>query len=244
MKRILSFALIWCCTLATAQAEILTLNYGGFKLKYDCSNRTALRYEYTLNYDNGSAARPSSFYLDPNMPAGCNQQTTTASYASVVAGYDRGHLVTSNHMDYSSTYIKRANYMNNVVPQVASFNQGIWVKAEEVAECYRDLAPVKVYGGVVYNSTGNDYFLYTHGIRTPDYFWKTIITTDTSGSTKAISWYIPNQAGLLGLDSYLVSIKQLESLIGTANVGINVSESVKNQKPSTTWPKPSGCDLG
>lgn len=244
MKHIAYAALVFCCTVATAQAEVLTLNYGGFTLKYDCSNRAALRYEYNLSYDNGNAARPSSFYLDPNMPSGCNQQYTTNSYASVVAGYDRGHLVTSNHMDTSSTYIKRANYMNNIVPQVASFNQGIWVKAEEVAECYRDIKPLTVYGGVVYNNAGNDYFLYTHGIRTPDYFWKTIITTDTAGNPKAISWYIPNQEGLLGLDSYIVSIKQLESLIGVANVGISASDAVKNQKPSSTWPKPSGCNLG
>ena len=79
MKHLFFSALMWCGALSVAQADVITLNYGGFKLKYECSNRTALRYEYSLGYDNGSAARPSSFYLDPNMPAGCNQQYTTGT---------------------------------------------------------------------------------------------------------------------------------------------------------------------
>ena len=104
--------------------------------------------------------------------SGCGGQTSTKSYASVRSGYDRGHLVTSNHMDYNATYIRRANYMTNIVPQVSGFNRGIWLEAETVAECYRDLAPVQVYGGVVYSDPSNDWFLASHGIRTPEFFWK------------------------------------------------------------------------
>ncbi len=240
---LLSILLATCASSAQA-ANIVTLAKGGFTLTYDCDNRTALRYEYTLNADTGNAARPSSFNLDPDLPAGCNGQFTTSSYVNTVAGWNRGHLVTSNHMDYSSTYIKRANYMSNIVPQAESFNSGIWNEAENVAECYRDLATVHVYGGVVYNDTSNDFFTSSHGIRTPDYFWKTIITTDTSsGATKAISWYIPNRNSLGTLNSYIVSIDDLEDLIGASGVGISATPAVKAMKPATTWPQPSGCDL-
>ncbi|KEZ97666.1 endonuclease [Xanthomonas vasicola pv. vasculorum NCPPB 895] len=229
---------------AAAQAQVVTLNKGGYTLSYDCTNRTALRYEYVLQADTGSAARPSSFNLDTELPSGCAGQTSSASYASVRSGYDRGHLVTSNHMDYNETYIRRANLMSNIVPQVSGFNQGIWVQAENVAECYRDIKPVKVYGGVVFGDTSNDYFLSSHGIRTPEYFWKTIITTDPStGAEKAISWIIPNQTGLGSLDDYIVSIADLEDLIGASNVGITASSAVKNMLPTTTWALPSNCDL-
>lgn len=152
------FAFVLSAFAGAAQAQVVTLNKGGFVLTYDCSIHSATRYEYTLTADTGSAARPSSFYKDPDLPAGCLGQTSTTSYASIKSGYDRGHLVTSNHMDYNATYIRRANYMTNIVPQVSSFNQGIWVKAENVAECYRDIAPVDVYGGVVYGDASNDYF--------------------------------------------------------------------------------------
>ncbi|MBL8275425.1 MAG: DNA/RNA non-specific endonuclease [Pelomonas sp.] len=244
MTRQLIVTLFFAVLGLNAQGAVVTLDKGGFKLTYDCTNRAATRYEYTLTKDTGSAARPSSFYLDPDLPSGCLGQLSTASYASVVSGWDRGHLVTSNHMDASTTYIKRANYMSNIVPQVSSFNQGIWVEAENVAECYRDLATVYVYGGLVYNDTSNDYFVSSHGIKTPDYFWKTVITTDaTSGATKAISWYIPNKAGLSSLNSYIVSISELETKIGAANVGITATATVKAMKPTTTWATPSGCNL-
>ncbi|QNH12668.1 DNA/RNA non-specific endonuclease [Xanthomonas sp. SI] len=229
---------------AAAQAQVVTLNKGGYTLTYDCTAHTATRYEYSLNADTGSAARPSDFNLDTTLPSGCGGQTSTKSYASVRSGYDRGHLVTSNHMDYNATYIVRANLMSNIVPQVSGFNQGIWVQAENVAECYRDIKPVKVYGGVVFGDTSNDYFLSSHGIRTPEYFWKTIITTDPStGAEKAISWIIPNETGLGSLDDYIVSIADLEELIGASNVAITASATVKNMLPNSTWALPSNCDL-
>ncbi len=228
---------------SASNAALTTLDYGGFKLLYDCSQHTAVRYDYVLGVDNGSAARPSSFKLDPALPAGCSQQTSTGSYAAVQKGWDRGHLVTSNHMDYDANYILRANYMTNIVPQAASFNQGIWLEAENVAECWRDLAPVRVYGGMVYSDTGNDYFLSSHGIATPDWFWKVIVTTDASGNLQAIAWYIPNQTGLGPLDSYLVSITELESRVGATRVGIDVPAAVKAGKPATTWPRPANCNL-
>ncbi|MCW3194026.1 DNA/RNA non-specific endonuclease [Xanthomonas citri] len=234
--RILLAVLLLTTFSAAVQAQVVTLNKGGYTLNYDCTNRTALRYEYVLQADTGSAARPSSFNLDTELPSGCAGQTSSASYASVRSGYDRGHLVTSNHMDYNATYIRRANLMSNIVPQVASFNQGIWVRAEEVAECYRDIASVQVYGGVIYSDTTNDYFLSSHGIRTPDFFWKTIITANPSGGSRAISWLIPNSATLGSLDSYIVSIDELEDTFGASTIGISAPANVKAMLPASVIP--------
>jgi endonuclease G len=226
---------------------VIRMDYGGYQLTYDCTDRTALQYSYVLQADTGSAARPSSFALDPTLPTGCGQQFTANSYASVNSAYDRGHLVTSNHMDYDAEYIRRANYMTNIVPQVGTFNRNVWLDAENVAECYRDLAPTQVYGGVVYSDTTNDFFLASHGIRTPDWFWKAIITTDpSSGAPKAIAWLIPNVDGLTALDPYLISIAELEQRLGAEAVGIPASaasDAVRAMRPATSWPLPAGCNL-
>lgn len=226
---------------------IIDQDYNGFRLIYDCTDRTALHYRYTLQADTGSAARPSTFTFDPTLPAGCLQQTSTASYESVHPGYDRGHLVMSNHMDSDSALIRRANYMSNIVPQVSGFNRGIWLEAETVAECYRDLAPVQVYGGVVHGDTAsdtNDFYLSSHGIRTPEFLWKALITTDpATGAGKAIAWLIPNTTGLGALDRYIVSIAELEQRLGAANVRISASAALKAMKPQTTWALPSGCSI-
>ncbi len=88
-----------------------------------------------LTVDTGSVPRPSSFRLDPDLPSGFGQQSSAATYSSVSV-WDRGHLVASNHMDYNESYIRRANYMTNIVPQVGTFNRGVWKQAEEVAECF------------------------------------------------------------------------------------------------------------
>lgn len=239
----------------TQQSDrLVTVDYGGFRLLYDCSQRTALRYEYVLTTDTGTLARPSNFTFDTLLPTSCLQQTSTGTYASVVPGWDRGHLVTSNHMDYNADYLKRANFMSNVVPQVSTFNQGIWLDAENVAECYRDIAPLRVVGGVVYDDTSNDDFLQSHGIATPDWFWKAIVTTDpASGTTRAIAWRIPNRNNLAPLDSYLVSISELERWLGSAMVGLgsgtdtatgaNLTNAVKAGRESTTWPLPANCSF-
>lgn len=226
---------------------IIDQDYNGFRLIYDCTDRTALHYRYTLQADTGSAARPSAFTFDPTLPAGCLQQTSTASYESVHPGYARGHLVMSNHMDSDSALIRRANYMSNIVPQVSGFNRGIWLEAETVAECYRDLAPVQVYGGVVHGDTAsdtNDFYLSSHGIRTPEFLWKALITTDpATGAGKAIAWLIPNTTGLGALDRYIVSIAELEQRLGAASVRISASAALKAMKPQTTWALPSGCSV-
>jgi endonuclease G, mitochondrial len=230
---------------AAAAANLITLKKEAFTLSYDCELHSALRYEYTLGKDRGTASRPGSFHLDPDLPKGCGGQTSTQAYASIVTGWDRGHLVTSNHMDMNSTTIKEANLMSNIAPQVSTFNQGIWVEAENVVECYRDLATVQVVGGLVYEDDSNDYFIESHGIPTPEYFWKVILTTDPkSGAAKAIAWLIPNSDDVGVLDEYILSIHELEERVGTKAVGIDASASVKAMKPTRTWSLPGTCKPG
>ena len=68
--RLASFflAFVLSAVAGAAQAQVVTLNKGGFVLTYDCSIHSATRYEYTLTADTGSAARPSS--LQGPGPAG------------------------------------------------------------------------------------------------------------------------------------------------------------------------------
>jgi len=97
---------------------------------------------------------------------------------------------------------------------------------------------VRVVGGVVYSDSANDYFLISHGIPTPEYFWKVILSAD-----RAIAWYIPNRSDLASLDSYLVSITELEAKLGVAMVGIDAPQSLKASRAPTTWTLPAGCSL-
>lgn len=56
--------------------------------------------------------------------------------------------------------------------------------------CYRDIDELLVMGGVIWGSNAkDDYFVASHGVRTPDYFWKVIIR-DTGQDERAIAWII------------------------------------------------------
>ena len=226
-----------------ALANQLTLDYGGFKLLYDCDLKTAIRFEYKLDRDTGNSSRPATFNFDPNLSKSCGQQQSTNSYASVVSGWDRGHLVASNHMDYDAAYLLSANYMTNIVPQLASFNQGLWKETEIITECYRDLAPIQVIGGVIYSDSSNDFFLASHGIQSPDFFWKTLNTTNSNNQIETISWLFPNQNGLANLHSYIVSIDELERKVGSDLVGLDLGSAIKIQKASKSWELPKNCLL-
>jgi endonuclease G len=106
--------------LSSSSNRILKLNYEGFTLWLDCNRRGTVKFRYNAQRDTGSFKRNSRFFLDPNVPSEC-QQTSTKAYGS---GYDRGHLVPANHLDYSESAIKAANTMTNILPQASNMNRG------------------------------------------------------------------------------------------------------------------------
>jgi len=235
----------WVSLPLLAQGSTMTIDHGEFKLLYDCENRTALRFEYTAKPDVGNLKRRARFTRDPSIPETCQQQFSQDSYAKTKPGWDRGHLVPANHMDHQKEYLRSANYMTNIVPQQSKLNGGIWAETELLVECYRDQAPVRVYGGVVYSDPNNDYFVTSHGIKTPDYFWKTLITRDPSTKeTKTISWYIPHIDRPGPLDRYIVSISELEQKIGAEQVAIQEDPAIKQHKPAKSWARPKDCQPG
>lgn len=51
----------------------------------------------------------------------------------------------ANHLDNDETDIEESNYMTNILPQAAGFNQagGAWIETEDIIECGRDIAGVE-----------------------------------------------------------------------------------------------------
>lgn len=108
--------------------KLLELDYQGFSLWLDCKERAAVKFRYNAQHDAGSEARVADFRLDPNVPQAC-QQSSTAAYGK---GYDRGHQVPANHLDYDKTAIAQSNYMTNILPQTSQMNRGAWLLTEEI----------------------------------------------------------------------------------------------------------------
>ncbi len=222
-------------------ANLMRLDYEGFTVWLDCSKRGAVKFRYNAQRDTGNFKRSSSFYLDPNVPKEC-QQYSFKTYKKKGQRYDRGHLVPANHLDYSKTAIKESNTMTNILPQAANMNRGAWLMTEEITECYRDIDDLLIIGGVIWGDNSNDdYFVKSHGVKTPDAFWKVIIR-GIGSNEQEIAWIVPNSqaATRKSLDKYTVSIKEIEAITGEL---IPVSDFTKYDK-SNPWVLPMGCNKG
>jgi len=221
----------------TRQENIIQLDYEGFTVWVDCSRRGPTKFRYNAQHDGGNAKRSDKFMQDPKVPSEC-QQTSAKTYGH---GYDRGHQVPANHLDASQTAIKQTNFMTNILPQTSQMNRGAWLATEEIVECYRDIDELLVLGGTIWgNNPSDDYFLKSHGVATPDAFWK-VIVRGTGQDERAIGWIISNTAEATrnNLDHYLVTIDEIERLTGEK---VPVADYAKHEKPNQSWMIPSGCN--
>jgi len=222
--------------------NLLQLDYEGFTVWLDCEKRAAIKFRYNAQRDTGSFKRSSNFYLDKKVPKEC-QQYSGKSYKAKNQRYDRGHLVPANHLDYSKSSIKATNTMTNILPQAANMNRGAWLLTEEIIECYREIDELLIIGGVIWgDNSEDDYFVKSHGVRTPDAFWKVIIR-GTGSNERVIAWIVPNSqlAKRKQLDKYLVTIDEIESI---TDEKIPVVDYAKHDKPRSSWMIPRGCNKG
>ncbi len=219
-------------------SEIKRIDYEGFTVWVDCDRRGAVKFQYNAQHDTGSFKRLKSFHIDPDVVASC-QQLSAKTYKQKGQRYDRGHLVPANHLDYSKVAIRQSNFMTNILPQVANMNRGAWLLTEEITECYRDIDELLIIGGVLWGDNPNDdFFTASHGVKTPDAFWKVIIRND-----RVIAWIIPNSADAKRdrLDEYIVTIQELELVTGES---VPIDEYLKHEKPEHSWSLPRGCNKG
>lgn len=237
-RSFLVMVLVILSHVASAEEKLLQLEYEGFTLWFNCQRHGAEFFRYTAKADVGNVPRREQFTLDPNVPAAC-QQKNAKTYKHPGVAFDRGHLVPANHMDFSVAASTQSNYMTNIMPQTATSNRGAWLRTEEIVECYRDQETLLVMGGIIWGSDkSNDYFVASHSVETPDYFWKVII-----GKDKVIAWIVHNddQATKKNVDRYLVSVREIEKKTGQF---VPVKNELKDSVPRQSWPLPRGCNKG
>ena len=221
-------------------ADQFELEFDGFTVLFDCELHGAVKFEYLIKKDEGNLPRKSSFTLDGEheLPEGC-QQSSSKSYKHSEFSFDRGHLVPANHLDHLKKGIKQSNYMTNILPQARTMNRGAWKLTEEITECYRDIENLQVIGGVIWgDNPDDDFFVESHSVATPDYFWKVI-----EGKQRLIAWLVPNSHGATRsrLDLYLTSVARIEELIDEK---IDVPNKFKNLILTKSWKLPRNCDKG
>jgi len=100
-----------------------------------------------------------------------------------------------------------------------------------------------VIGGVLWGDNPiDDHFVQSHGIKTPDAFWK-VVVRGIGQDERAIAWIVPNsqEAKSGQLDSYLVIVDEIECLTGEK---FPVADYAKHDKPAGSWLIPQNCNKG
>lgn len=175
--------------------------------------------------------------------------------------------MSANHMDQSDETIKESMQMTNIMPQTSILNQQAWLRAEDIFECYRDLTDLNTIVGIIMgNDTSNDIFVKSHGVRTPDFYWRII----EKKNGEVIAWIMviviqshcdfkfflgekklmfvclfcslkpnDNTARKTNLDRYLVKISEIERRTGFTFTGFSWSQKIK--LPKVSWSIPKNC---
>ena len=221
-----------------SNAVVIQRDFDAFTIWMDCDVRGAWVFYYETVPDTGNLPRLDTFYKDNVIPDEC-QVATRGTYPRPIDKFDRGHLVPQNHFDHDVELRRQTNIITNVLPQTLTMNRAAWKRTENITECYRDVTTLQVLGGVIWgDDVSNDHFVSTHGIATPDAYWKIIWSEDD-----LIAWIVPNSHDALAdqLDSYIVSVGEIETRI-QANILV-ISIELRDIRPETSWVLPEGCSL-
>lgn len=118
---------------------------------YDKSKKVAKSVGYTLDGDLVNELniedRPS-FYEETSIESA--YRAKTSDYTN--SGYDRGHMAPDASFDWSEESLEATYSLANIIPQVPTVNQKMWVKAEEYErEVAVELGEVNVVNVIKYD---------------------------------------------------------------------------------------------
>ncbi len=184
------------------QHTAYTLSYNE---KHEQANWVA--YELTREETQKAFERSNKFMVDPKVNTG---SASDADYAA--SGYDRGHLAPAGDMSWSSVSMTESFYYSNMSPQVPAFNRGIWKSLETLVRSWADEY------GAIYIVTGPLLKeglpqIGVDGVSIPAYYYKVILDYQTN-EHKAIGFILPNAASHASLESFAVTVDQVEKLTG------------------------------
>ncbi|MFQ5598519.1 MAG: DNA/RNA non-specific endonuclease [Nitrospiria bacterium] len=227
----------------SASRKILKRTYRAFTLWMDCERRHgAVAFYYELGPDRRDLPHDrGNFGFDPKVPAACQPQSWRSYRTTTVnpkgGTWDRGLLAPGNHMDNSKTAVRQTYYLTNTLPRNTNFNEpgGAWHHTELISECYREISLLKIWGGLVWgNNKENDFFTVTHGIETPDFWWKVIYRTDKKS---AVAWLFPNHHTALAskIDQFAVSIDHIKETADFIPED-ELFKSLSGDRPAAAWP--------
>ena len=182
----------------------------GYALGYVEKWEQAAWVAYRLTKDevmSRKASRADAFMPDPEVKTG---SATLEDYQG--SGYDRGHLAPAGDMHWSWKAMLESFYMSNMSPQDPSFNRGIWSRLEQAVRrfAHSEGSVFVVTGPII---TGDEEkTIGANKVRVPEFYYKVVY--DETPPEKMIAFILPNKGSKKPLDSFVVSVDDVEEATG------------------------------
>jgi endonuclease G len=184
------------------------ISHTGYTLCYDDKFEQAKWVAYELTRDElyGSFERTDNFRPDLKAKYG---SASLNDYKG--SGYDRGHLIPAADSNWSAEAMDDSFYLTNMSPQDPQFNRGIWSKLESAVRNFvdEDGALYVVTGPVLtdgpYETIGKN------KVAVPKQYYKVLLDY-TDPTVKAIAFLLPNEGSSEPLQSFALTIDQVEDL--------------------------------
>ena len=179
-----------------------------FCIGFSRKHRQPLWVQYRLlatEVENQVVERSNNFHKDLIIP----ESPIPKDY--VKSGYDRGHMAPAGDMRWSPEAMSDSFLMTNMSPQHPRCNRAIWKYLEElVREWAKKEKDLYVICGPIFK--GSTMTIGNGTIPVPDAYYK--IVYDVTPPQKMIAFLIPNQYAQGQLQSFTVTVKQIEKITG------------------------------
>ncbi len=180
-----------------------------YTLSYSEKNEQAewVAYELKKSQLSKSNLKRPFFIDDPKVSSG------SASWRNYKkSGYDKGHLCPAADRRFSKQAFEETFYTSNISPQRNDFNAGIWNKLEQKTRYWASKydGVYVVTGGIL---KGNLRRIGKENVAVPNYFYK-ILLDNSRGEYKTIAFLLPHKDSNKPLNSFVVSIDEIEKLTG------------------------------
>ena len=175
--------------------------------------------------------RKDNFRKDPRVRT---ESAALSDYRG--SGFDRGHLAPAADFSYSEFALSQSFFMSNMSPQTPGFNRGIWKKLEEqVRDWTMKFKHLYVVTGPILDKGLPT--IGTNEVAVPKEYYKIVLDIDKPG-IKAIAFLLKNQKSNEPLQSFVVSIDEIEKMTGLdffPSISDELENILESSKSTLGW---------
>ncbi len=182
------------------------------------------------------------FQFDPDVPLTeqppVKGEFSGSSYPGTNRGYDRGHICASQDRVCSQEANEQTFYMTNMMPQINSFNAGIWAQMEIAL---RDRWNRSNFRDVLYVTKGGTIDKASQildrtksGFIVPRYFFMAVLCKN-GNKYKALAFWVEHLNADHSMDNladYVINVDRLEQLTGI-DFFCNLPDDIETEVEST-----------